>query len=119
VSDRVLISGLRVKTHVGWTSEERAVPQFVLVDLDIETDLAAPSSSDDLGDTLDYAALISEVAEYVAAQDVRLLERLAGELAEMLSAKDGVKRVTVEVAKERVPVPEEVARVAVRVTRSG
>jgi dihydroneopterin aldolase len=119
MSDHILISGLRLKTRVGWTPEERAIPQFVLVDLDLETDLAASSASDDLGDTLDYAALISEVAGYVASQDVRLLERLAGEVAEMLSAKDGVKSVTVEIAKEAVPVPEEVARVAVRVARSG
>ncbi len=119
MSDHILVSGLRVKTHVGWTPEERAVPQFVLVDLDVETELAASSASDDLGDTLDYSSLISEVAAYVASQNVRLLERLAGEIAELLSAKDGVKSVTVEVAKEAVPVPEEVTRVAVRVTRSG
>lgn len=117
MSDHILVSGLRVETRVGWTAEERADPQFLLVDLDVETDLAPSSASDDLGDTLDYASLVAEVAEYVGSREARLLERLAGEIADLVSAKKGVKRVTVEIAKEVVPVPEEVGRVAVRVVR--
>lgn len=118
MSDRILVSGLRVETRVGWTDEERAAPQFVLVDLDVETDVTRSSATDDLADTLDYATLISEVAGYVGAQEARLLERLAAEVAEMVSAMDGVKSVSVEIAKEVVPVQEEVGRVAVRVERS-
>lgn len=117
MNDRILVTGLRVRTRVGWTDEERSAPQFVLVDLDVETDVAASSASDDLGDTIDYASLISEVARYVASHETRLLERLAVEVAEMVSAMNRVKRVSVEIAKEAVPVPEEVARVAVRVER--
>lgn len=119
MSDRILISGLRVETRVGWSDEERAAPQPVLVDLDVEIDAAASARSDDLSDTVDYAAVISEVARYVAARDERLLERLASEVADLVSAMNGVKRVSVEIAKEVVPVPEEVARVAVRVERTG
>jgi dihydroneopterin aldolase len=109
VTDRIVISGLRVRTRVGWTDEERAEPQFVLV--------AASSRSDDLADTIDYAAVISDVARHVASKESRLLERLAAEVAEMVSAMNGVKRVSVEIAKEVVPVPEEVGRVAVHVER--
>jgi dihydroneopterin aldolase len=119
MSDHIVVSGLRVETKVGWTAEERATPQVVLIDLDLETDFGASASSDDLGDTIDYAAVISEVAGYVAGTETRLLERLATEIAEMVSTKNGVKRVSVEVAKEVVPVPEEVATVTIRTTRSG
>ena len=117
MNDHILVSGLRVQTRVGWTAEERARPQFLLIDLDVETDLAPSSASDELDDTLDYASLLAEVSSYVGSSEARLLERLAGEVADMVSAKNGVKRVTVEMAKEVVPVPEEVARVAVRVVR--
>lgn len=117
MTDRILISGLRVATRVGWSDEERAEPQFVLVDLDLETDVAASAASDDLSDTVDYAAVIAEVARYVSARETRLLERLAGEIAGIVAAMNGVKRVTVEIAKEVVPVPEEVGRVAVHVER--
>jgi 7,8-dihydroneopterin aldolase/epimerase/oxygenase len=117
VSDRILISGLRVETRVGWTDEERAAPQFVLVDLDVEVEVAQSAESDDLADTVDYGAIVSDVARHVAAREARLLERLAAEVAEMVSAMNGVKRVSVEIAKEVVPVPEEVGRVAVRVER--
>ena len=118
MSDHILISGLRVETRVGWTTEERAEPQFVLIDLDVETDLTVPSATDELGDTVDYASLMKEVAVYVESQEVRLLERLAGDIAERVAAKIRVKSVTVEIAKENIPVPEEVARVAVRVARA-
>jgi dihydroneopterin aldolase len=117
VTDRIVISGLRVRTRVGWTDEERAEPQFVLVDLDLETDVSASSASDDLADTIDYAAVISDVARHVSSKETRLLERLAADVAEMVSAMNGVKRVSVEIAKEVVPVPEEVGRVAVHVER--
>ena len=117
MTDRILISGLRVRTRVGWPDEERAEPQFVLVDLVLETDVSASSASDDLADTVDYAEVISAVAEHASSTETRLLERLAVEIAEMVSALKGVKRVSVEVAKEVVPVPEEVGRVAVHVER--
>ena len=117
MTDRIVISGLRVRTRVGWTDEERAEPQFVLVDLDLETDVSASSASDDLADTIDYAAVISDVARHVSSKETRLLERLAADVAEMVSAMNGVKRVSVEIAKEVVPVPEEVGRVAVHVER--
>lgn len=117
MSDHILIQGLRVETRVGWTDEERARPQVVLVDLDLEIDATASARSDDLGDTVDYGAVIAEVAQHVSSREERLLERLAAEVAEMVSARNGVKRVSVEIAKEVVPVPEEVGRVAVRVER--
>lgn len=117
MSDRILVTGLRVETRIGWTAEERAEPQVLLVDLDVETDAAPSAESDDLADTVDYARLIAEVARYVSSHEARLLERLAAEVAEIVSAMNGVKRVSVEMAKEVVPVPEEVGRVAVRVER--
>lgn len=118
MSDHILIEGLRVATRVGWTDEERAEPQTVLVDLDLEIDASASARSDDLSDAVDYASVIADVAGYVSGREERLLERLAAEVAEMVSARNGVKRVSVEIAKEVVPVPEEVGRVAVRVERS-
>lgn len=117
MSDRILIRGLRVETRIGWTDEERAEPQTVLVDLDVGIDASAPARSDDLADTVDYGAVISEVAQYVSEREERLLERLAAEVAGIVSAMNGVKSVSVEIAKEVVPVPEEVGRVAVRVER--
>lgn len=118
MNDHILVSGLRVETRIGWTEEERAAAQAVLIDLDIETEAARSAASDDLADTIDYGAVIAEVAAYVAARETKLLERLAEGVAGVVSAKNGVKSVTVEIAKEVVPVPEEVARVAVRVKRS-
>lgn len=118
MTGHVLVSGLRVQTRIGWTAEERAKPQVVLIDLDVEVDLEAAALTDDLSGTLDYDTTISEVAAFVRGRETKLLERLASEIGELVSAKNGVKSVSVEIGKEVVPVAEEVARVAVRIARS-
>ena len=117
VSDRIVIRGLSVETRIGVTEKERSSPQDVLIDIELSVDLMCPGRSDDLVDTVDYDALVNEVAALVRSGERKLLERLADEIAELLSAKNGVAGVTVEVMKQHVPVKEEVSGISVRVER--
>jgi dihydroneopterin aldolase len=112
--DLIRIKGLRLQTHIGWTDDERSRPQWLVIDVDIALDLGKAARSDDLADTLDYHAAVTEIAELVRASRARLLEHLAWCIAELIGGKPGVEAVTVEVAKESPPL-EEKARVAVRV----
>lgn len=113
--DLIRIKELRLPAHVGWGDDERSRPQWLVFDIDVALDLSAAAASDDLADTLDYHAAVDSVAELVRASRARLLEHLAGRVAELLAGRPGVRAVTVEVAKESPPL-EEKARVAVRVT---
>ena len=117
MTDRIAIRGLSVETRIGVTERERSSPQDVLIDIELLVDLSAPGLSDDLSDTIDYDALVNEVAALVRSGERNLLERLADEIAALLSAKNGVSGVTVEVMKQHVPVQEEVTGVSVRVER--
>jgi len=117
VSDRMAIRGLVVGTRIGVTEKERSQPQDVVIDIELRTDLSRPARSDDLTDTIDYDALVNEIAALVRSGERNLLERLADEIASLLSAKNGVSGVTVEVMKLHVPVAEEVAGISVRVER--
>jgi FolB domain-containing protein len=118
MTDQIVIKGLRLKTRVGVTDEERAQPQPVIVDIAIAADLSVAGTSDDLADTVDYDRTVTEVAALVNSAEARLLEHLATEVASLIVGFRGVQGVTVEIAKETPPVAEEVERIAVRVERS-
>lgn len=115
--DAIKIRGLRVDAHVGVTDEERSQPQTIVVNVHISADLERASMSDDLEDTIDYAAAATAVAERIASQQSKLLEHLAGGIADDLLSLTGVRGVTVEIAKEPPPLEEDVETVAVTIER--
>jgi 7,8-dihydroneopterin aldolase/epimerase/oxygenase len=119
VTDRIELRGLRLLAVVGALPEEHDRAQPLEVDLDVEVDLAAAGSSDQLGDTVDYGALCELVERTVAdGGHVALLEHLAERLARALLAADGrIDAVTLSVRKTRPPVPQDLATSGVRITR--
>ncbi|MGH9151907.1 MAG: dihydroneopterin aldolase [Acidimicrobiales bacterium] len=111
------LRGLRVVGRHGALDEEQARDQPFEVDLDVETALDAAAASDELSDTVDYGRLVSGVVAVVAGERYRLLERLAGRIAEVVLADERVAGVTVAVRKLRPPVPHDLATAGVRITR--
>jgi len=101
----------------GMLPEEQARPQPLEVDLDVSADLGVAGTTDDLDDTVDYAALCSVVERVVTAERFRLLERLAERVAEVVLADDRVDSVTVAVRKLRPQVPQQLATSGVRIVR--
>jgi len=100
-------------TH-GALPEEQDRAQPFEVDVDIVADLAAAGASDDLADTVDYAAAAVAVERALAGGHHRLLERLALRIAEDLLALDPrIAGVTVTVRKLRPPVPLDLASAGV------
>lgn len=117
MSDRIVIEGLRVPCHIGVTEEERADPQDVIVDVEAELDLEDAARTDDLTATLDYGLLTEELAALVSGSRFKLLERLAGEIADAVLAHSGVDAVTVRVGKAEPPVEAEVGSIGVVLRR--
>jgi dihydroneopterin aldolase len=111
---QIEIRRLRVSTFIGVPDEERARPQELRVSvvLDLATSFAA--MDDDIGRTLDYAALAGELQTLAAARPRRLIETLADELAGHALALPGV--VAVDVVVEKFILPDTDC-VAVRVRR--
>ncbi len=78
---RVLARSIVCRSRIGVTSEERAEPQELLVDIDVTLTAGARGTHDDLDETVDYAELAA-IAQAVAARDeVRLVETLAERIA--------------------------------------
>lgn len=116
--DRIELRGLRILGHCGVGEAERAVPQPLEIDLDVEVDLSPAATSDALSATVDYGALCDAVAGAVAAVAVALLEHLAELITQVvLAADDRVEVVEVAVRKLRPPVAHDLASAGVRLTR--
>lgn len=117
MSDRIELRGQRVLGHHGHLVGEQDQAQPFEIDVDVEADLAAAGGSDDLGDTVDYAAVVSAVARVVSGERHRLLEALAERIALEVRADPRVTSVTVTVRKLRPPVPVDIASVGITITR--
>ena len=116
--DSIFVRQLRLPVRVGVTEEERARPQIVLLDLELEVDLREAGDTDDLSATVDYGAITSGVAALLEETQVLLLERLAQKVAGFLLNQQGVVNVTVSVAKEAPPIQEEAGAVGVTIVRA-
>ena len=111
MSDRIFIRDLRLRTIIGVHDRERARPQEILLNLELDTDLTSTSHSDALEDGVDYQALAEQVARHVEASRYRLLERLADSVAQLvLEGFPAVDAVVVRADKPgALPVAQSVA----------
>lgn len=118
MTDRIVLTGLRVRGHHGVFEHERRDGQDFVIDLTVWADLAPAAVSDTLEDTLDYGALAQLTADIVAGPPYRLIEAVAGKIAgEVLAWDKRIEAVEVTVHKPGAPIPLDFADVAVVVRR--
>ena len=118
MADQIEVRGVRALGVIGLCPEERERPQPFEVDFDVETDVSAAGTTDDLTDTIDYGALIGLVVRVVEREHHLLLERVASRLADqLLGFDDRATAVRVTIRKLRPPVPYDVATTAITVRR--
>jgi dihydroneopterin aldolase len=118
---RIALHGMRFEGHHGAGEDERAYPQVIEVDLELEADLDRASRSDDLDDTIDYGPLIELARAVVEDRSFRLLEGIAGALLDAVMAEaPAASAVTARVRKLAVPVDADLdhAEVTLRRERS-
>jgi dihydroneopterin aldolase len=117
-TDRITLTGLRVRGRHGVFEHERREGQEFVVDLTVWADLAPAERSDKLADTIDYGALARLAAEVVAGSPYQLIESVAAVIAGRVLAADGwITAVEVTVHKPAAPIPLTVDDVAVTVYR--
>ncbi len=117
MSDEIWIRGLHVKARIGVTEAERSRPRDLRIDIGIRADLRTPGRTDDLGDTIDYAAVADRVTSLAERGESKLLEHLAERIAALVTDFVGVRGVSVELSKPDPPVSSEVEIVSVRIDR--
>jgi len=97
--DVIRIEGLELRCRVGVQPRERKRPRRIVVDLAVERDLRRAGDTDDLADTVDYAALCARVADRIVRRRFSLIEALAACAARACLEVAKVRGVTVVVRK--------------------
>lgn len=118
VTDRIVVSDLRVEAHIGVTAEERSVAQSLSLNIELYLDLSRAAQSDRLEDSVDYGAVTMYAADQLRSNERELLEAAAGDVLTRLLQLPGVKRAAVELIKLHPPIPQTVGPASVRLDRS-
>lgn len=97
--DTLRLNAIEVQCIIGDLPEERLREQHLEVSVELELDLSAASRSDDLEDTIDYAALSRRIRDILRTAKCRLVERAAGLVADVCLVDERVQRATAIVRK--------------------
>lgn len=98
-SDTIGLRAIRAHGKHGANPGERDRLQPFDIDVELEIDLRAARASDELDDTLDYAALHERVVRLVRERSYRLLERLGDEIVRDIMRDERVAAVRLTIAK--------------------
>jgi dihydroneopterin aldolase len=101
--DKITIADLEVFYHVGVTAAERAQPQRLLLTLELAHDFTPAQASDNLADTIDYAAIVERLSHFGEGCHWELIETLAADIAGMILEEFSPESVSVEVKKFILP----------------
>lgn len=109
----ISLKNVRVYAYHGCLEEEAVIGSHYLVNLKVKCNLEGAAITDKLGDTVDYVALQSIVAEQMA-QRAKLLETVCKRINNVILEKfKMVNWVWVEIAKCNPPINGDVQSVCV------
>ena len=105
MSDRVFLRSMAFEGRHGVSDEERAEPQVIELDVEVEADLRPAGTSDDVARTINYAEVFEICRAQVETRSYRLLEAIAENVAtDILDRYPVATAVRVTVRKPGVPI---------------
>lgn len=111
----IQIQELEVHYRVGVPDEERAQPQRLLINLDLEVDFRECAATDDVLDTINYFDVCQLIRRFGDGRSWKTLEKLACDLTAAVLAGFNPDAVTVEIRKFIIP---ETRYVSVKLTQT-
>lgn len=118
MSAHIIIERLEFRGRCGVTAEERAKPQPLAVDVELDALLDPAGHSDHLPDTIDYAKIAQRLVEIGTTQEACLLETMAERFLAMLFAGFPIKRANLWLRKLHPPIPQVTRSVGIRIDRT-
>ena len=115
--DRILISSIDCVARIGVTQEERTIPQWLSIDVEMFTNTSRPASTDSLKDAIDYAKVSMSVAEVCRSRDYHLIETVAEGIASKVLSDYPLTTVRVLVRKISPVAEPRVCYVSVEIVR--
>ena len=96
---KIRITNLRLRAIIGTHDWEREVQQDVVINITLDYDASKAIAIDDLRKTVDYKALTKQIIKEVEASQFFLLEKLSGQILEIVTAHPTVLEALVRVDK--------------------
>ncbi len=100
--DIVFIENLRVDAIIGVFDHEQLAPQPLRFDVELGFDCRKAGASDDLADTVDYAAVAALIENTARGIRCKLVEALAETLCAQILAQFPVRSVCLKIAKPAI-----------------
>jgi dihydroneopterin aldolase len=116
--DKLRLTGLSFFGHHGCLKAERELGQRLELDVELQGDFSTCATRDSLGEALDYTKVYRMLKDLVEHGSYKLLEALAGVVADELLKNFPVDRVVVRVRKPNVPFSASLTNVEVELERS-
>ena len=116
--DAIVVKGIEFEASHGYTAAERKLVRRFRCHLELERDLQAAAHSDRIEDTLDYRVVCQQVVEVGTQRTYRLLEGLAGAIADAIQDRFPRTRVVVTLEKLAPPCPGTPISTGVRLVRA-
>lgn len=101
--DILYFDNYEIPSRIGTTPEERSQLQPLLISVKIEWDLKKSGRTDNLKDTLDYAAVAEDIRTAITAREFNLMEAAAEAIATIITSKYQSEFVEVRVEKKVYP----------------
>ncbi|MCD4557668.1 2-amino-4-hydroxy-6-hydroxymethyldihydropteridine diphosphokinase [Schaalia sp. lx-100] len=115
--DVITLTGVSAEGIHGVLPQEQKQPQLFRVDVSMWVDVSRAVGSDDLADTVSYADVAHMVIQMIQGPSVRLIETLAGRIAEAVMTYPRVVGAQVTVHKPEAPINARFSDIAVTLTR--
>jgi len=114
--DQIIIEALQIDAVIGVYPFEKNFQQRLYLDMELAWDSRVAGRSDQLEDTLNYAAVCERLREFSAAHRFQLLETLLERFSELLHQEFDVHWMRLHIRKPSAVA--EAASVGVRIERS-
>jgi FolB domain-containing protein len=97
--DNIFIENLLIRGIIGVSERERANPQDIIVNIQLETDISKSGQSDDIEESVNYRTVAKKIIAHVEKSARYTVEALATDIAQICLGFNKVETVTVRVEK--------------------
>ena len=98
----IFIEEMKIETIIGVSEWERALPQILLIDLEMSLPQISSSASDLIEDTIDYAIVAERIKSITSNHTFKLLEPLAHLIIETLEKEFKSPWIKLKISKPQI-----------------
>lgn len=118
MSDLIHVFAVPLQCHIGCTADERSLPQELVADVSVGTDIRPATQTDDISLTVNYVALVDLMQEIASAREYALVETLVETIAMRILDRFSVESVHILMRKPAALRQRGVGAPAVEITRT-